>query len=178
MRKFFGIIGIALIFVISFGTFFGLARGTINSIAGFDFRTVNEANYIRVENYELTSTEDENAAIQVSIDEDGIITMKGKNEGNTALTYKVTTVSLEKGEYEFVSNTKGCSDTTYQVIMRNSNGNEVIADEKFTIEEADSYEVIIIIYGGASVDKNFAPVIVNEGEKTKFLVNNWNIFKK
>ena len=59
MRKYLGIIGIFIICVISFGTFFGLARGTLNDIAGFGFQTVNEANYIKVDDYTLQNIEDE-----------------------------------------------------------------------------------------------------------------------
>lgn len=177
-RKILGIIGIALICVVSFGTYFGFARATINEIAGFDFQTVNEANYIKVDDYTIASTEDEDAAIQVTVDEDGIITIKGENETESATELTVTTVTLEKGDYEFVSNAKGCDEKTYHIELRDAEGGQIIADEEFTIDETTTYNVIIVIEVDASIDTEFAPVLVEQGEKTSFLVNNWNPFKK
>lgn len=178
MRKILGIIGIALICLISFGTFFGLARGTLNDIAGFDFQTVNEANYIKVANYNDIATEDENADIKVTVDDDGIIAIKGENKSETAYEISVTTVSLEKGDYEFVSNAKGCGEKTYHIELRDSADGQIIADNEFSVEETTSYNVLIVIEAGAEIDTEFEPVVVNKGEKTSFLVNNWNPFKK
>lgn len=179
MRKYLGIIAIAFIFIFSFGTFFGLARGTLNNIAGFDFQTVNEENFIKVDDYVIAATEeDAEADIKISIDEDGIITLDGKNKTEEAVEMQVVTVSLEKGSYEFVSNAKGCSEDTYQVIMKDSEGGKIVANEEFTLEETTTFNVYIVVYANAEVDTEFAPVIVTEGEKTSFLVNNWNIFKK
>ena len=155
-----------------------MSRGALNEIAGFDFQTVNEENYIKVEDYAIEATEDEDAAIKVSIDEDGIITLDGKNETESAVELEVVTITLEKGEYEFTSNTKGCSDETYQVVLKDSDDGKIIADEEFTVEETTTYTVYIVVYAGANVDRDFAPTVVNAGENTKFLVNNWNIFKK
>lgn len=177
MRKYLGIIGIFIICVISFGTFFGLARGTLNDIAGFGFQTVNEANYIKVDDYTLQNIEDD-ASIKVIIDEDGIITFDGKNDTDDTIQFVVTTLSLEAGEYEFTSNTKGCSEDTYQVILKDSEDGVIIADETFTVEETTTYTVIVEVYADAKIDTKVAPTIVDEGEKTGFFVNNWNPFKK
>lgn len=176
MKKVFGLIGIILLCVISLGTFFGIGAASLNNFAGWDFKTVNEANYINVDDYTITATEDKDADIQVVIDEDGIIEVKGENKTENAVELAVVSVSLEKGDYEFVSNAKRCSKDTYQLVMKDSEGNEVIADEEFTVEETTAYTVYIVIYEGAEIDTKFAPVIVDKGESTKFLVNNWNPF--
>ena len=178
MRKILGLIGIVLICVISFGTFFGLARGTLNNIAGFDFKTVNEANYIKVANYNNIATGD-NVDIKVTVDEDGIIAIKGENKSETANEILVVSgLSLEKGDYEFVSNAKGCGEKTYHIELRDTADGQIIADNKFTVEETTSYNVIIVIEAGAEIDTEFEPVLVKKGEKTNFFVNNWNPFKK
>lgn len=178
MAKTFGIIAIVVLAVISFGSFFGLARATINEIAGFDFQTVNEKNYLKVEDYTITSTENENVDIKVTVDDDGIITLKGENKMQGVATHEVAIVVLQAGDYEFVSNAKGCSKDTYQLILKDNNEGIIIADEIFTVTEATEYTVYISINGGVEINTKFAPVIVNVGESTKFIVNNWNIFKK
>lgn len=179
MRKIFGIIGIVLLCALSFGTFFGLARNTINDIAGFDFQTINEANIIKVDDYDIVNTEDEDSKLQVSVDEDGLITVDGENDTKATVELEVVTVSLEKGEYKFVSNAKGCSDKTYQLILKDNDDGVIIADEEFNVEaETATYTVYIAIYDGAEIDAKFAPVLVKKGENTDFFVNNWNPFKK
>lgn len=177
MKKVLGIIAIVLLTIVTFGGFFALSRGTINEIAGFDFRTINEENYIKVDNYTITATDDKEAALQVSIDEDGIITVSGKNETEEAFEMAVTTVTLEKGKYEFASNAKGCSDETYQLVMKDNADGIIVANEEFIIEETTEYTVYIVVYAGAEIDTEFAPVLVDEGESTKFFQNNWNILQ-
>lgn len=178
MRKYLGIIAIALIFVFSFGTFFGLTRMTLNDIAGFDFQTVNEANYIKAEDYIITATTDDEANIKVSISEDGIITLNGKNDTEESMTFAICEITLEKGDYVIKSNAKRCSDDTYQVIMTDSEGGKIIANEEFAIDETTTYTVSIVVYEGAEVNTEFAPVVVDDGEATTFYVNNWNVFSK
>ena len=120
MRKALGIIAIVLLTIVTFGGFFALSRGTINEIAGFDFQTVNEKNYLKVEDYTITSTENENVDIKVTVDDDGIITLKGENKMQGVATHEVATVVLQAGDYEFVSNAKGCSKDTYQLILKDN----------------------------------------------------------
>lgn len=176
MRKFFAIIGLAFICIISFGTFFGLARGTINDLAGFEFRSVNEANYVNVEDYTLTKTEDKDAALQVTYDEDGVISIKGKNDTEAIQELVVTAVTLEKGDYEVLSHAKGCGEKTYHLELRDAADGVIIADEEFSIDDTTVFTVVIVIEAGADIDTEFSPVIVNKGEKTSFFVDNWNIF--
>lgn len=171
--KLFGFIAIALIFLVSFGTFFGLRRSAINNIAGVDFRQVNEANYIKVADYnELV----DNGDIKVTVDDDGVITLEGKNNSEASCEFIVTTVTLEKGDYEFVSHAKGCGEKTYHIELRDSADGQIIADEEFTVEEDTTYQVIIVVEAGAEIDTDFEPVLVKAGEKTNFFVNVWNLF--
>ena len=102
VAKTLGIIAIVFIAVISFGGFFGLARTTINEMAGFEFQTINEKNYLKVENYVISSTENDSLDIKVTVDEDGIISLKGENKMQGIATYEVASVVLTKGEYEAV----------------------------------------------------------------------------
>ena len=178
VAKTLGIIAIVFIAVISFGSFFGLARTTINEMAGFEFQTINEKNYLKVENYVISSTENDSLDIKVTVDEDGIISLKGENKMQGIATYEVASVVLTKGDYEFVSNAKGCSEDTYQLILKDNNEGIIIADEIFTVTDTTEYTVYISINGGAEINTKFSPVIVNVGESTQFIVNNWNFFKK
>ena len=104
--------------------------------------------------------------------------LKGENKMQGIATYEVASVVLTKGDYEFVSNAKGCSEDTYQLILKDNNEGIIIADEIFTVTDTTEYTVYISINGGAEINTKFSPVIVNVGESTKFIVNNWNFFKK
>lgn len=184
-KKLIGLIAICVLGAISLGSFFGLARATINDIAGFDFKTVNEANYINVDSYKIQNN---SFSSFYTISDDGEITIDveyGDVSPNEEWSIVLQTVTLEPGEYVFNSGVKNTSRSTYgmKLVEIGSTGEPIsdadiiYSDTTFKVTEQTNYNVVIFIAAGASCeDVTFAPVLVEKSEKTKFYVYDFNIF--
>ena len=113
-KKLIGLIAVCVLAVISLGSFFGLTRATINDIAGFDFKTVNEANYINVDSYKIKNS---TVANIYEISDDGEITFDltlGDVDPTAECEIVVQeNILLEPGEYVFNSGVKNTSRSTY-----------------------------------------------------------------
>ena len=169
LKKFAGIIAVFAILLIFGSAFFGLTISSINEIAGFDFRSLNEANYFKVEDYAIVDTEDEDADVQVEVTEDGVIKLSGEHKGEEALELQVATIVLEEGEYEFCANLsqigvlnnikKNC-----KLVLRDAADGEIVADEKFTVEETTTYNAYIVIEPDSKLNNvEIGPVLVEKG---------------
>lgn len=176
-RKIGGLAAICVIAVIFLGAFFGLTMGTINEIAGFEFRSLNEANSFKVENYIIEDTEDEDADLQIDVTEDGVIKIDGKYNGEEAFELQVATIVLEKGDYVFKSHAFRDGENRYQLILKDAADGIIVADAEFTVDTDTTYTAYIVIQPDVKLNGiEFSPVLVEDGEKTGFYVHNWNFF--
>lgn len=182
-KKLIGLIAICALAVISLGSFFGLTRATINDIAGFDFKTVNEANYFNVDSYVLTNDQ-ANEDLNFEINEDGEIYAKLNAKDRTDVTnIPIQTVTLEPGEYVFKSGARNTSKDTYGLVLKETEGTTVVtdgaviyADKTFEIEEETTFTLYMFIEAGEKCDVTYTPILVEKGEKAKFYVYDLNIF--
>ena len=170
-----GLIAICILAVLSLGAIGGFTMGTLNEIAGFEFRSINEANYFKVAEYDIQDTEGD-VDVQIDVTEDGVIFVEGKHKGDEALELQVATIVLEKGEYVLKSNAKRTGEDRYQLVLRDVAEGKIVADTEFTVEETTTYTAYIVIQPDVKVDTKFSPVLVEDGEKTNFYTHNWNIF--
>ena len=176
LRKTGGIIVVALVAVVLLGAFGGITMGAINEIAGFNLKTVNEANFFKVGEYDIVDTTDEDADIKIDVTEDGVINIEGKHKGEEALEILVDTVTLTKGDYVLKSHAKRDGEDRYQLILKDAADGKIVADAEFTVESDTTYTAYIVIQPDVKVDVEFSPVLVEDGEKTGFYVYDWNIF--
>lgn len=185
MRKYLGLIAVIAILALSLGTGFGLARASLNDIAGFDFKTVNEANYFNVDLYRISAT----SGSPFEISDDGEITMKfrdGDVPPNDAYNVPVQIVTLDEGEYVFKSGVRKTSKDTYCLVLREydesanadvEDGDVIYSDDTFKVLSETTYMLYVYIAPGETCDGvTFTPILVEKGEKESFYVYDFNIF--
>lgn len=184
VRKLIGLIAVIVLGAVSIGSFFGLARTTKNDIAGFDFQTVNEENYFKVDLYENTPS----AGAPYEITDDGEIVMdlEEADVPSGGLEIPVQTVTLDEGEYVFKSGVRKTSKDTYGLVLReyssstNSNvedGDVIYSDDTFKVSDTTVYKLYIYVADGESCQNvTFTPILVEKGEKESFYVYDFNIF--
>ena len=185
VRKLIGLIAVIVLGAVSIGTLFGLSRTTVNDIAGFDFKTVNEANYFKVDLYEDSFEK----GSPFEIDTDGqIIVDWDENYQSNLNDVEVPiqkNIILEEGEYIFKSGVKNTSRDTYYLVLKEvdeSNnpivdGDVIYSDSSFKVTDTTTYSAFIVIAEG-ELCKNvtFTPILVEKGEKAKFYVYDFNPF--
>lgn len=167
------LIGMCVLLAIAF---IGLGFYAVTKLTDWKFKTVNEDNLIQVDNYTLVDTKDKNADIQIDVTDDGQIVIEGENKTDDATEIEVVSILLEKGDYFISSGAKKCDKDTYYLVLRDSEGGEIVADNDFTVAEATSYTVYIVIQSDVEIDTTFSPVLV-EGDKAGSFYT-YNIFNK
>lgn len=184
VKKIIGLIAICVLGAISLGSFFGLARTTINDIAGFDFKTVNEANYFNVDSYLITNA-DSSAMVELDINDDGEIYVEFDNsEGESEIEIPLQNLTLEKGEYVFKSGVRKSSKDNYYLVLKETDASGssiedsdvIYADDTFEINETTYYKAFIGVAAGKKCEVTFTPILVEDGEKESFYVYDFNIF--
>lgn len=156
-----------------------LAVAGIASIAvwteGFtawEITEVNESNLINVSLYDGTLDNRRTDGLTVDVDEDGKITVEGKNDGETDIKIKVGEVKLAEGEYTF-SAARSTSKKTYYMSLEN--GDTVIynndgKNSTFDVETETTYSIYIVVNAGQEIDTTFKPVLVAGDEAGSFYV--------
>ena len=183
VKKLIGLIAICVLGAISLGSFFGLARGTINDIAGFDFKTVNEANYFKADLYQIEASN----GSPFEITDDGEIPMCFDYASTSySAEIPVQVVTLDEGEYVFKSGVRKTSKDTYCLVLREydesagadvENGDVIYSDDTFKVTSETTYMLYIYIAAGETCDGvTFTPILVEKGEKASFYVYDFNIF--
>ena len=165
-------IGLILLVILALVGVAGLCFGIINNI-----RQVNPDNIITADSYDETLAAEREDNITVSVNDNGEIAVKGKNETETDVKIKVCDVTLANGEYTISSNAKGVGEKYYLCIETGEGENLVItlADtaDKSTIKvETDDtiYTVYIVVCAGSEIDTTFQPVLVSGKEAGSFFV--------
>lgn len=184
VKKLIGLIAICVLGAISLGSFFGLARGTINDIAGFDFKKLNEANYFKVDLYENTPSS--GAPFEFTDDGEIVMNFSEIDVPSGGLEISIQTVTLDEGEYVFKSGVRKTSKDTYGLVLReynsstNSNvedGDVIYSDDSFKVSDTTVYKLYIYVADGESCQNvTFTPILVEKGEKASFYVHDFNIF--
>ena len=152
--------------------FIGVGVFMIDKLTDWEFKTLNEDNLIKVDNY--TIVDDKNADIAIDVKDDGQIAVKGKNKTETDAEKAIVAITLEKGDYYISSGDKKTSSTTYYLVLRDTEGGEIIADDDFTVTESTNYTLYIVVKPGVEIDTTFAPVLVKGDKAGSFY--QYNIF--
>lgn len=184
-KKLIGLIAICVLGAISLGSFFGLTRATVNDIAGFDFKTVNEANYFKVDLYMLSNV----TGAPFDISEDGEITFKFRSGQDTDaindMYINIQSFTLDEGKYVFKSGLRNTSKDTYCLMLKEvdaqgepvENGDIIYSDTSFEVKETTTYTAYFFLAAGNSCDGvTLTPVLVDKGQKAKFYVYDFNPF--
>ena len=170
MKKFFkklaGIILVAVLIAVGVSAIFGaITKG----FQEFDIREPNPDNIINVEQYNEALDAEREDGLKVEFDEDGAITVSGKNKTEEDVKIAIQDVTLEVGKYTISSGAKNTDDETYFLSIVNGE-EEIIADTEddstIAITANDTTcTIYITVCAGESVDTTFYPVLV-EGSKT------------
>ncbi len=143
----------------------GVATDGFTSFRNASIREPNPDNLISLENYTLVEIEDDKeTGYTVAIDDDGVISINGENEAETAVKLAVQNVVLEAGKEYTLSSGAKTSNKTYFVTVENADGSVVLEEETFEVETAGTYTVYITIEGETEIDDTFELVLV-EGDK-------------
>ena len=143
----------------------GVATDGFTSFKNVSIREPNPDNLISLENYTLVEIEDDKeTGYTVAIDDDGVISINGENEAETAVKLAVQNVVLEAGKEYTLSSGAKTSNKTYFVTVENADGSVVFEEETFEVETAGTYTVYITIEGETEIDDTFELVLV-EGDK-------------
>ena len=156
------IVVIAVIACIGFISLF------FNKVSDFSIRSVNEDNIICADDYTIKDVKD--GDIKVTVDKYGRIDFEGENKSEAAVSYEIGEVVLQKGEYFISSGANGCDKTKYYLVLENSDGEEIIADNHFVVEGTSVYTVSVVVEAGEKINAKFSPVLVNGDEAGKFFV--------
>ena len=170
MKKFFkrpaGIILVAVLIAVGVSAIFGFIT---KGFQEFDIREPNPDNIINVEQYNEALDAEREDGLTVEVDEDGAITVSGKNKTEADVKIAIQDVTLEVGKYTISSGAKNTDDETYFLSIVNGE-EEIIADTEddstIAITANDTTcTIYITVCAGESVDTTFYPVLV-EGSKT------------
>ena len=140
----------------------------------FDVREINPDNLLKAESYTEGLDAEREDGLKVTVNDDGVITVSGKNKTEEAIQIAVQEVTLEVGKYTLSSGSKETDeDTCFMSIV---NGEEtVIADTEddstIIITANDTVcTVYITVNAGENVDITFKPVLVEGSEAGAFYV--------
>lgn len=129
---------------------------------------INEDNLYSSESCTLKDSNDGSGVI-ISVNDDGVITAKGKNNGATDLIYTIGNVSLEAGTYTFTAVNGGSLSTYY---VEGIAGDDVVKADftgnTFIVEENTIVTLRLVIKPGAEINRNVLPVIVSGAEAADF----------
>ena len=140
----------------------------------FDVREVNPDNLLKVESYVEGLDAEREDGLTVTVDDDGVIKLSGKNKTEEAVQIVVQEVTLEVGKYTISSGSKNTDEETCFISV--VNGEETIIadtekDSTFTITTNDTtVTVYITVNAGETVDLTFKPVLVEGSEAGAFYV--------
>ena len=164
-----GIIAIAVLLSVALSSLFGVITKGFND---FDFRTVNEANKIKVDDYSTTLYDDKRAdGLTVDVSEHGEITISGENMGETDIIIDVVDVTLDFGRYNLSSGTETDDDTYYLQITDGTTTVVADLDDESILqvtEDGTSYSVQIVVKAGEKINTTFKPVLVEGSHAEEF----------
>ena len=151
-----------------------------DGFTAWDLKEVNEDNIINVDDYVYGLDDKREDGLKIEIDDDGIITVEGENEGTEDIVITVIgSFGLKDGEYTFGTSAKGTDDKTYYMCIM-SDDEVIVADydeeEDRTFEvENDSgtsnvYQLCIVVCAGEKIDTTFKPVLVDGDKEGSFYV--------
>lgn len=154
----------ALILICALASVAVLAIGAtiITTLTGVEFKQLNEDNLINVDSYDIA--DDKSGEIKFDVKDDGQIEVKGENSTEENAEKAIISVVLDEGQYTISSGAKKTSSSTFYLILRDTEGGEIIADDTFTVTEPTSYTLYIVVKPGVEIDTTFAPVLV-KGDK-------------
>ena len=139
----------------------------------WDIKELNEDNLIVVDNYFDGLDDEREDGLTVEVDEDGVITVEGENEGTTDIKIAVASVTLEAGEYTFASHAKGTSNKTYYMSLE-AGTLVIIGDEgedsTFEIDTRTTFTLYFVVCAGEEIDATFKPVLVEGDKEGSFFV--------
>lgn len=128
-------------------------------------KEINQDNLIKKSLYTI-STESHPEGIDVTVNDDGLIRVKGENKTDEDFSLDICTVSLPAGKYTFTSGVAGCSASKYYLIAGtyyadfNNNTFELTTETELTVS--------MIVKPGEKISTTFSPVIVPGEESGSF----------
>lgn len=175
-------LGLIAIIVLCSTALLGVIAAVTDGFQDFEFRQVNEDNLINVDNYVSTLDGYNENGIKVTVNDDGVIAVKGKVEIDDDYEYtyiQVTSVDLKAGNEYTLScdGTKGIDDKTYYLALGDGEDHMRVCvldksndDVTFKVENDTSVDLYIIICNGEKIDTTFKPVLVADDEPGDFYV--------
>ena len=157
-----------------------LVIAAISSLAVFtdgftewDIRDVNPDNLIKVDDYSSTLDAKRTDGLKVDFDEDGVITVDGKNSGATDIKIEVATITLAKGQYTFSTSARGADDKTYYMSLETTDL-KIMADDgedsTFIVDTETEFVIYIVVCAGEEIDTTFKPVLVTGDDEGSFYI--------
>ena len=121
----------------------------------------NPDNLITISSVTLATTR-HSSGIDVTVDEDGVVTLDGKVTEDIQLPY--ATVSLQPGEYILSGDEKGSAGTYYLSIVVGEQTIYGNLDGKFTVETAGSYTITINVEADTQLRNVKLYPVINSGD--------------
>lgn len=172
-------LGIIAICVLLSSAVLGIIAGVTDGFQNFEFRQVNEDNFINVDNYVSTLDGYKQDGLKVSVNDDGVIAVTGENETETDVEIEVCSVTLKADEYTLSCEAKGIDDKTYYLVARMGTGDdveEIVIDsdksKTFEVDTETTFTIYIVVCDGEKIDTTFKPVLVEGDEVGNFYVLN------
>ncbi len=153
-----------------------LVVGLLGNALGFfdldsiDLQKRNEANYIKTW---TLKTRDDGNGLKVTVDEeDGYFKLSGKNSGGSPIEYEYAEVNLPAGTYTLDCGNVGGSKSTYYMAVEDTSGNVLgyfnFTGNEFTLSEATTVKVVVVVCGETTVNATFKPIIYTGEEAQSF----------
>lgn len=121
-----------------------LLLGSVGIITLPELRERNDDNLITEESIVLESIDDKDTDVNIDVDENGVVKLRGK--ASVLCEYVYATVTLEPGTYSFTACGDKGSLKTYYMALCLSESNMVRSDgDPITITEAGEYDIVIVI---------------------------------
>lgn len=123
---------------------------------------VNPDNFIKVDAYTIEKEQSMPEGIDINVNDDGTIKVKGENKTTENIVVEICKVNLKAGTYTFTSGVNGCSASKYYL-----QAGQYYADfnnNTFPLPTDSELAVNIVVTPGESINVTFKPVLV-AGEK-------------
>lgn len=121
-----------------------LLLGSVGIISLPELRERNDDNLITEESIVLESIDDKDTDVNIDVDENGVVKLRGK--ASVLCEYVYATVTLEPGTYSFTASGDKGSLKTYYMALCLSENNMVRSDgDPITITQAGEYDIVIVV---------------------------------
>ena len=166
-------IGIILIIVLLSVGLSAIFGAITKGFQDFDVREVNPDNHLKVESYVEGLDAKREDGLTVTVDEDGVIKINGKNKTEEAIQIAIQEITLEVGKYTISSGSKNTDEKACFLSIVYSE-ETVIADTDeatFTITaNGTAATVYFTVNAGENVDITLKPVLVEGSKVASFYV--------